>query len=109
LPCVIHKPTHSIPAAPSEIPLKNTGLKCSSTLKHGIVIPMDEIVNKRKLPKAEAAEAAKRLAMFRAISAVEGLSPDAEMVELFARFEREQWSHERRRAYIQSQFAKQST
>ena len=64
--------------------------------------------NASKLSREETQAAARRLAEFRAISAVEGLQPGEEMIELFERFEREQWSHERRRAYIQDKFAKRS-
>jgi len=62
----------------------------------------------KKLTKSEAQASAMRLRTFRAISAVEGLVADREMVELFERFEREQWSHERRRTYILEKFSKRS-
>lgn len=80
----------------------------SMTENYGMMIRMDQYVNKKKLSQADAAAAAQRLAAFRSISAVEGLVADAEMIELFERFEREQWSHERRRAFIQNKFAKRS-
>jgi len=59
---------------------------------------------KSTTPKKNYGSAASRrsesLRDFRAISAVEGLRPTDEMKRVFEMFERENWSDERRRAYL---------
>ena len=49
---------------------------------------------------SEASAPHERLAEFRAITSVEGKIPTPEMISLFEKFERENWPHEKRRAYI---------
>ena len=56
-----------------------------------------------KLTDAELAAIKQRRADFRAICAVEGIVFTSEDDELFAMFDRERWSHERRIAYLKSE------
>lgn len=48
----------------------------------------------------------RRRAAFEAISAVEGLRTTQDMRETYAAFDREGWSHERRRAFVIEKFKK---
>ena len=56
-----------------------------------------------KLDDTEIAAIKRRRAEFRAICAVEGIVFTSEDDELFAMFDRERWSHERRIAYLKSE------
>ena len=52
------------------------------------------------LTDAEVAEARKRRLEAMALQVIEGNPLDAEDVAMFEMFERERWSHERRRTYL---------
>lgn len=54
----------------------------------------------RSLTRAEVTEARERRLDAMAMQAIEGNPLSPEQVAMFEMFERERWSHERRRAYI---------
>ena len=56
-----------------------------------------------KLTDTEIAAIKQRRAEFQAICAVEGIVFTPEDAELFAMFDRERWSHDRRIAYLKGQ------
>ncbi len=58
--------------------------------------PMERV--DRKLPRPEAAR--ERRLEAQTLQAIEGNPLDADDIAMFEMFEREGWSHERRRAYI---------
>ncbi|MES1197633.1 MAG: hypothetical protein ABUL55_03300 [Pseudomonadota bacterium] len=61
---------------------------------------MAETKEEALLSEAEVAEARQRRLEAMALQEIEGNPLDAEDVALFEMFERERWSHERRRAFL---------
>ena len=55
-------------------------------------------------PSVDIADLSERLQEAQHLQSIEGNPLDAAELEMFAMFEREHWSHERRRAYIRAQF-----
>lgn len=61
---------------------------------------MTDVRADKRLSPAEVEEARRRRLDAMALQEIEGNPLTAEEVELFEMFEREAWSHERRRAYL---------
>jgi ketopantoate reductase len=60
------------------------------------------MTDRTKLNDQELAAAQRRLAEFKAIAAVEGISFDDEDEEIFAMFDRERWSHQQCIEYLKA-------
>ncbi|HTW68530.1 MAG TPA: hypothetical protein VME47_01470 [Acetobacteraceae bacterium] len=79
------------------------GLECCATAAYPL--SMDTVAPRAPLTDEAVASRARRLAAGR-LQEIEGNPLDADDLAMFEMFEREGWSHERRRAYILAGAAK---